>query len=145
MDKEQLYETAKTYIGTPWINGGNVKGAGLDCSTLPANFFHELGYGNFEIMFGYSGDWYCKKDCEEKLLPYLEKYCRRIDELEPGDIISYRWGRAQYAHLAIYLGDNRILHCKALGGVEITDLDAPYFTDGKGRSRVTGYWRVIKQ
>ena len=145
MDKDKLIRVAKTYIGTPHINGGNIKGAGLDCSTLPAQIFHELGYGNFEIMFGYSGDWYCKKDCEEKLLPYLEKYCERTDILEVGDIISYRWGRAMYAHLAVYLGDNQIIHCKALSGVEITDLDAPYFTDGQGRSRVTGYWRVRKQ
>ena len=117
MDKERLNSLALEYIGTPHVNGGNIKGAGLDCSTLPANFFRELGYGDFEIMFGYSGDWYCKRDCEELLLPYLERYCERIDEPEPGDIISYRWGRAQYAHLAIYLGDKRILHCQARSGV----------------------------
>ena len=145
MDKTILYEKALEFIGTPHVNGGNIKGAGLDCSTLPANFFHELGYGDFEIMFGYSGDWYCKRDCEELLLPYLEKYCERIDEPEPGDIISYRWGRAQYAHLSIYLGDKRILHCQAQSGVEITDINAPYLFDAKGNSRVTGYWRVKHQ
>ena len=145
MDKEKLNSLALEYIGTPHVNGGNIKGAGLDCSTLPAQFFHELGYGNFEIMFGYSGDGYCKRNCEELLLPYLERYCERIGAPEPGDIISYRWGRAQYAHLAIYLGDKRILHCQARNGVEITDIDAPYLFDAKGNSRVTGYWRVKKQ
>ncbi len=145
MDKEKLNKLALTYLGTPHVNGGNIKGAGLDCSTLPAHFFRELGYGEYDIMFGYSGDWYCKKDCEEKLLPYLEKYGKRItaEELEPGDVISYRWGRAQYAHLAIYLGDGRILHCQAQSGVEITDRDAPYLIDKKGRSRETGYWRAV--
>jgi cell wall-associated NlpC family hydrolase len=147
MDKEKLNALAMTFIGTPHVNGGNIKGVGLDCSTLPAQFFHELGYGDFEIMFGYSGDWYCKKDCEEKLLPYLEKYGQRITEaeLQPGDVISYRWGRAQYAHLSIYLGDNRVLHCQALTGVEITDANAPYFFDKKGESRITGYWRAVHQ
>ena len=145
MDKKILNDKALEYIGTPWINGGNIKGAGLDCSTLPANFYRELGYGDFQITYGYSGDWFCKRDCEELLLPYLERYCERIDALEPGDIISYRWGRAQYAHLAIYLGDKRILHCQARSGVEITDIDAPYFFDARGNSRVTGYWRVVKQ
>lgn len=141
-----IYALAKTYVGTPYVNGGNIKGAGLDCSTLPANFFTELGYGDFsDHIVGYAGDWYCKKNCKEELLPYLERFCTRTDTLEAGDVISYRWGRAQYAHLAIYLGDNKILHCKALSGVEITDLNAPYFTDAKGNSRVTGYWKVIKQ
>ena len=142
---EKLNSLAREYIGTPWVNGGNIKGAGLDCSTLPANFFAELGYGEFPVEFGYSGDWYCKKDCEEKLLPYLKKFCRRIRKLQPGDIISYRWARAKYAHLAIYLGNNRVLHCQARSGVEITDINAPYFFDAKGESRVTGYWRVVKQ
>ncbi len=142
---EKLNKLAMEYIGTPWINGGNIKGAGLDCSTLPANFFRELGYGNFEIMFGYSGDWFCKRDCEEILLPYLQKYCKKIKVLKPGDIISYRWGRAKYAHLAIFLGDKRVLHCQARSGVEITDIDAPYFFDARGNSRITGFWRVVKQ
>jgi cell wall-associated NlpC family hydrolase len=145
INTETLNSLAMEYVGTPHVNGGNIKGAGLDCSTLPANFFHDLGYGDFEIMFGYSGDWYCKRNCEELLLPYLKKYCRRIRRLMPGDIISYRWGRAKYAHLAIYLGGKRILHCQARSGVEITDIDAPYLFDGKGESRVTGYWRVVKQ
>ena len=145
MDKERLNKLALEYVGTPHINGGNVKGAGLDCSTLPANFFHDLGYGDFPIRFGYSSDWYCRRDCEELLLAYLEKFCERVDELEPGDIISYRWGRAQYAHLAIYLGNKRILHCQARNGVEITDINAPYLFDAKGITRQTGYWRVKKQ
>ena len=142
MEKEKLNEIAKSFIGTPHVNGGNIKGAGLDCCTLPAKIFQELGHKEFEIMFGYSGDWFCKKGCEELLLPYLEKYCDRIEQLMPGDVISYRWARAQYAHLAVYLGDNKVVHCMARTGLEITDIWNPYFYDSKGISRVTGYWRL---
>ena len=142
MDKERLNAIAKSFLGTPHVNGGNIKGAGLDCCTLPAQIFQELDHKAFEILFGYSGDWYCKKDCDELLLPYLEKYCDRVDELQPGDVISYRWARAQYAHLAVYLGDNKLVHCQARVGVEITDVWNPYFYDAKGNSRVTGYWRL---
>lgn len=142
MDKNELKELALSYVGTPHINGGNIKGAGLDCCTLPANFFQEAGLGEFEINFGYSADWFCKKPCEEILLPYLEKYCQRVEDPRVGDVISYRWGRAEYAHLAVYLGDNLVLHCKAANGVEITETDAPCFYDSKGRSRVSGYWRL---
>ena len=142
MDKERLNAIAKSFLGTPHVNGGNIKGAGLDCCTLPAQIFQELDHKEFEILFRYSGDWYCKKDCDELLLPYLEKYCDRVDELQPGDVISYRWARAQYAHLAVYLGDNKLVHCQARVGVEITDVWNPYFYDAKGNSRVTGYWRL---
>ena len=142
MDKERLNAIAKSFLGTPHVNGGNIKGAGLDCCTLPAQIFQELDHKEFEILFFFSFDWYCKKDCDELLLPYLEKYCDRVDELQPGDVISYRWARAQYAHLAVYLGDNKLVHCQARVGVEITDVWNPYFYDAKGNSRVTGYWRL---
>ena len=142
MDKLVLYNLAKTYIGTPHVNGGRIKGAGLDCSTLPAEFFQELGHTEFAIEPGYSGDWFCKKNCEEILLPYLQKHCDMVDSLEPGDVISYRWGRAQYAHFAVYLGDDKVLHCQARNGVEITEISSPYFFDKHGVTRITGYWRL---
>lgn len=142
MDKEQLYNIALTFIGTPHINGGNVKGAGLDCCTLPAQMLKEAADVDIDIEFGYSGDWFCAKECKEILLPYLEKHFYKVDELEPGDLISYRWGRAEYAHLAVYLGDDTLVHCSADVGVEITDIMNPYLYDGRGRSRVTGYWRL---
>lgn len=144
MDKEKLNEVAKTFIGTPHINGGNIKGSGLDCCTLPALIYKEILGFQAEINFGYSGDWYCKKHCKEILLPYLEKYCERVQELEAGDTISYSWGRAKYAHLAVYLGDRKVIHCSADFGTEITDLDNPVFFDAKGESRITGIWRLKK-
>ena len=142
MDKNLLLKIAKTYLNTPHINGGNIKGAGLDCCTLPANIFMEMGHADFNIIFGYSGDWFCKKDCKEILLPYLEKYLYRVEQLQAGDVISYRWARAKYAHLAVYLGDEKVIHCQASVGVEIADTFNPYFFDAKGNSRVTGFWRL---
>ena len=59
-----------------------------------------------------------------------------------GDVISYRWGRAEYAHLAVYLGDNVVVHCRAASGVEFVEADAPCFYDSRGRSRISGFWRV---
>ena len=144
MDKEKLKQVALTYIGTPHINGGNIKGAGMDCCTLPASIYHEVLGFNAEINFGYSGDWYLRKHCEEILLPYLEKYCEKVMTLEPGDTISFRFGHAFYAHLAVYLGDNVVIHCSADFGTEVTDLNNPVFYDGAGRSRISGYWRLKK-
>ena len=142
MDKDLINKIAKSFLNTPHVNGGNIKGAGLDCCTLPAHIFNEMGLGHFEIVFGYSGDWFCQKNCEEILLPYLEKYCDRCNSLEVGDVISYRWGRAQYAHLAVYIGDKRVIHCMADTGTEITDITDPRFFDAKGHTRVTGFWRL---
>lgn len=132
-----FYKTALTYLGTPHINGGNIKGAGLDCCTLIAAMAKETKDRDVHIEFGYSGDWFCKKECKEILLPYLEDYCYRVAELKPGDIISYKWGRAQYAHLSMYLGNGLVIHSRAEHGTEITERSNPIFFN-----RETGIWRL---
>lgn len=142
IDDKELYTVARSYIGTPHINRGNVKGAGLDCCTLPAHIFHELLGVEAKINFNYSCDWYCKRNCEEILLPYLQEYCYEVKDLQVGDILSYRWGRAKYAHLAVFLGRGRVIHCSADAGTEITEINSPCFVDGRGESRQTGIWRL---
>jgi hypothetical protein len=34
---------ARSYIGTPYVLGGRVKGAGVDCATLLAEYLMEIG------------------------------------------------------------------------------------------------------
>lgn len=137
-----LYKIALSYVGTPHINGGNVKGAGLDCCTLMAHIIRDQYGKEIPIEFNYTGDWFCKADCEEKLLPYLEEYFEPVQDLKEGDLISYKWGRSDYAHLSMYLGPNTVIHCQADMGVEITDLENPYFFYANGKTRATGIWRL---
>ena len=138
----KLYDVAKSYCGTPHINGAMIKGAGVDCCTLPVMIYKELGLQDIPIEFGYSADWFCKKECKELLLPYLEKHFYRVNELQPLDLVSYRWGRSEYAHLSMYLGNNLFIHAEADNGVEIVNKENPYFYDAKGNSRVSGMWRL---
>lgn len=142
MDKDKLNQIALSYVGTPHHNGANIKKVGLDCCTLITNIYQEGGFGNFPITFGYSADWYCQRNCKELVLPYLEKYCNKVNELEIGDVISYRFGRSEYAHLSIYLGDNKVIHCSADYGTEIRKIDDFCFCDAKGKSRISGFWRL---
>lgn len=68
MMNNKLYETALSYVGTPHINGANVKGAGLDCCTLITNIYKEMGWADIPMEFGYSGDWYCQKNVKNLCL-----------------------------------------------------------------------------
>ena len=140
MNKE-LYKIAKSYCNTPHINGGNIKGVGLDCCTLITHILSDYYGLQIDVDFGYSGDWFCERDCKEIMLPYLERYFVRVSHLRPGDIISYTWGRAHYAHLSMYLGNNLVVHCMADIGVEITEITDPCFSVGN-RDRISGVWRV---
>ena len=139
-----LREIAKTYIGTPHRNGGDLKGVALDCCSLITHLYQEAGYGKIPITFGYSNNWFCKQHTEELMLPYLEKYFYRKEKAEIGDCITYRWGRAEYAHISMVIDDGIVIHCDADDGVEITDIDSPKFFDKNGRSRVSGIWGMKK-
>lgn len=136
-----LYDIALSYVGTPHINGADVKGVGLDCCTLITSIYREAGLADIEIKKGYSADWFCKRDCEELIVPYLEQYFVPVRDLKVGDLIGYSWGRSRVAHLSMYLGNNTVIHCQADVGVEITDLENPYFMYSRG-TRATGIWRL---
>lgn len=145
MDKIKLYEIASSYVGTPHVNAGMIKKAGVDCSTLPALIFEEMGYGPYNIELNYTGDWYIKQNPDRKLEAYLEKYCNKIEEneLRAGDIIAYQYGRA-VSHLSLLLDDEKeyVIHCHAMRGTEITEYDDPIFKKGNGKSRAVSYWRI---
>lgn len=137
-----LREIAESYVGTPHVNACDIKGVGLDCCTLPAKVLGETYGINFVINLNYPADWYCRRGCEEILLPYLRMYCDQIRELEEGAILSYEWARAKYAHLALYLGEGEVIHSNADTGVEITSVNSSCFLHPSGKSRLTGIWRL---
>lgn len=138
----RLLDVARSYKGTPYINGAMVKGAGVDCCTLPVLIYKELGIADIQIKAGYPADWYCRQKCEELLLPYLEKFFYPVDDLQPLDLISYEWGRSRYAHIAMYLGDGLYIHCDADHGAEIVGAENPAFYKANGASRSSGIWRL---
>lgn len=137
MDK--LNQIAATYIGTPHINGGQIKGVGLDCCTLMSAIYKEIGV-DIPVATGYSADWFCRRGCE-LIKPYLDEHFDKVEELQPGDLVSFSYGRAKFAHLAMYLGGGRLIHCGADQGVELTDFNNPSFFKA-GISRIAGYWRL---
>lgn len=146
MSREKLISVAKSFCGTPHHNGGMVKGIGLDCCTFPVLLFKELGVANIEVTTGYSADWFCSNVGGELLEPYLDQYFIRVENLLPGDVISYRWGRSQWAHIAVYLGEvndrEMVVHCSADDGVCFAERGSCCFIDKKGESRETGFWRL---
>ena len=115
-------------------NGASIKGAACDCTGLITGIYAEKGI-IIPVNYSYTAFWFMKKGCQELMLPYLEKYFDRVQSLQEGDCISYRFGRAQYAHIALYLGEGKIIHCDATFGVEIINQEELI-------DRESGYWRL---
>jgi cell wall-associated NlpC family hydrolase len=105
----RVLATAKQYLGTRYRYGGETPGAGFDCSG-----FVQYVYGRHGID-----------------LPRTSRLQASVGEslplgtgaLQPGDLLLFASTGAGVNHVAIYVGDNRILHSSAgAGGVVYDDL-----------------------
>lgn len=83
-----IVDEALKYVGYPYVHGGSSLTKGTDCSGFTSLIYAKFGYK----LPRYSGD---------------QRYVGRgitLAEAKPGDIICYP------GHVAIYLGNNRIVH-----------------------------------
>ncbi|SFF45775.1 NlpC/P60 family protein [Fontimonas thermophila] len=98
-------------VGRPYRYGGATP-EGFDCSGLVQYVYAQAGI----------------------VLPRTtrEQYAmgKRIDddELEPGDLLFYRFESGPVDHVAIYLGDGQAVHAPAQGrAVIVASIDLPYW------------------
>jgi cell wall-associated NlpC family hydrolase len=104
--------TAESYLGKKYVYGGETPRGGFDCS------------GFVQYVFGRHG----------VVLPRTSRQqagagralSRTIAALKPGDLMLFSSKGGRVDHVAIYAGDNRILHSSAgAGGVVYDDLSTP--------------------
>lgn len=119
-----VIDAAYDWLGVPYLYGGNSP-SGTDCSGLVCMAF-EKGAG-----------MKLPRSSREQA-----KYSHSIslDKIEPGDLVFFvsRAGGDRINHVAIYIGDNSIIHATTSRGVAITRLDDNYW-----RSHYWGCGRVL--
>ncbi len=108
---QELRQHAFRYIGRPYVMGGNGNPA-FDCSGFVVRVFGESGYG----------------------LPRTSRQQARVgrpvplDAIEPGDLLFFASRGRPIRHVAIYLGDDEVIHASSRQGrVAIGDLSARWF------------------
>lgn len=87
---------ASKYLGVPYLWGGTSPSKGLDCSGLV-----QLVFGNLGVELPRVARQQATKGVE----------VGSLDKAKPGDLLGMRNG----THIAIYLGDNKILHAPRPG------------------------------
>ena len=118
-------EEALTWIGTPRIKGGRVKGAGCDCVTILAEVMISAGvFGREEVdaMFNHVGfcsdDWFHHTE-DQKYLRALMRFAKLVmitrcfgqKEARPGDLVMTKCvGSSQWNHGGIVIEWPRIVH-----------------------------------
>lgn len=109
---QNLVETAKQYIGTPYVYGG-MSPSGFDCSGFVKYIYSLYGVNLNRVANDQANNGY-----------YVSK-----DQLIPGDIICFSNypGSSYIGHVGIYVGNNQFIHSPRTGyTVTIESLDGSY-------------------
>lgn len=124
--ERRLIETARRWLGTPYRYGGNDR-SGVDCSGFTCAVFVEA-----------TGIKLPRSSREQA------DFCRSVERrrLRTGDLVFFtsKGGGSRINHVAIYIGDNKIIHATSSRGVIISDLDEKYWSSHFYRcGRVEGW------
>lgn len=123
MKREDLIAAAEEMVGTPFHAQQSVKGAGSDCIGVLKHVARTNAF-----KFRDRQDYSMRPTGE--LQPVLEEYLDRVTgETQEGDVLLMRWEGLQPHHVAIYVGDGKIIHAYA-GARRVT------------KQEYTDFWRA---
>jgi cell wall-associated NlpC family hydrolase len=146
MDTGKLIaEKALGWLGTPHVNMAKVKGYGVDCGMLLIAVLEEAGLvpkDSIKVK-PYSNMWHLSHS-NEWFVSTVEKYCDRVEYMQPGDFLLYTFGRC-VSHGAIYVGDYNIIHSWVEHGVTLDAVNAGELFYKDGRSRLYGIYRFNQE
>jgi cell wall-associated NlpC family hydrolase len=95
-ERARVVAGARSWIGTPYHNCADIKGAGVDCGMLLVRVFVDTGLCAQFDPRPYPVDWHLHRS-EERYLGFIFDRAREIDRALPGDVMVLRYGRC-YSH-----------------------------------------------
>ncbi|MEI3610745.1 C40 family peptidase [Pseudogracilibacillus sp. SO30301A] len=103
-----VIETAKSYMGTPYVWGGTSPN-GFDCS------------GFIQFVYGQ----------QDKIIPRtvneIWNFSSPVDSPSIGDLVFFETYQAGPSHLGIYLGNGDFIHAGSSSGVSVSNLNESYW------------------
>lgn len=104
---EKLIKEARTWIGTPYVPRGRVKGVGADCGGILYELYNPE-FGPFAPYPEYPPDWAMHADTE-RYLDFIMPYVVQVPQARIGGFSLFHIGLA-HAHAAILVDKNEYLH-----------------------------------
>jgi cell wall-associated NlpC family hydrolase len=87
---------ARSWIGTPYHNCADIKGAGVDCGMLLVRVFVDTGLCHPFEPRPYPADWHLHRS-GERYLDFIFDRAGEVTASKPGDLMVLRFGRC-YSH-----------------------------------------------
>ena len=122
-----LVSTAISFLGIPYLRGGNSAETGFDCSGFVRAIYKET----IGLVLPRSADQQANAT-------------QKIDksELKPGDLVFFNTMKRTFSHVGIYMGEGKFIHSPRTGAsVRIEDMRIPYWNvrfDGARRVQGDG-------
>lgn len=125
-----LLEEARTWIGTPYLWGGNDRN-GVDCS----GFVTQVYLAALDIKL-------------PRTSATQHEYCTPLsrNQLSPGDLVFFATGKdsTKVSHVGLYIGEGKMLHSSSSRGVIVSSLSERYYTRTYlGAGRVERYHAMV--
>jgi cell wall-associated NlpC family hydrolase len=117
-----IVREAHTWLGTPYLLGQMLKGAGCDCGTFLLGVLQACGFAQDEVSEHHASDWFCHTT-EEKYMLRLLRHATKIAEAvsyptlgaQPGDLVLTRHATTSrvYNHGGIVTRWPKLIHAVA--------------------------------
>lgn len=119
MNKDELIDKiikeAMTWVNTPYHHMGDKKNVGVDCAFLLLKIMNNAGiiddnkYSAIKFDVGYYPMDFAFHGTNPIYLNNILKYCDRVEQPQPADIILYNWGNVP-SHGALIIDYPKIIH-----------------------------------
>ncbi|MDB6024150.1 MAG: hypothetical protein JWM68_373 [Verrucomicrobiales bacterium] len=133
--RKLLFSVVKSWIGTPFIAHGRIKGAGADCVNSNAEIYLECGlyerydFPNYTIDGG-------NHAATSKIIEWLDasehfENLADVSSFQTGDMICFRIGESEKPawHCGIFVSGKNFVHCVKRYGVQLSHIEDPSFAN----------------
>ena len=106
----QLIQTSSKYLGAPYVSAG-ITPSGFDCSGFTTYVFRELGINLNRTSAG----------------QYSQGTAVSRNDLQVGDLLFFNTSGYGVSHVAIYIGNGKMIHSQSSKGVSYNNLTDSYW------------------
>jgi NlpC/P60 family putative phage cell wall peptidase len=129
---ERVLAECRKWLGTPYLHQASRIGVGCDCIGLIRGIWRTLYGSEPQALPGYTPDWN-EVSGREEMLAAAGKHFGPASELQPGNLIIFRWKEHLPAkHAGICFTQESFVHSHESGGVIRSSLGSQW------RKRVAG-------